>query len=239
MTARLLRYERVASTMDVIHELAEQGTAAGTIVIAGEQLAGRGARGRPWHSPPGGLWLSVLYRPDAIGGLEVISLRVGLALADALDSFAPAPLQLKWPNDLLLEGRKVGGILCEARWQGALPGWIAVGVGLNVRNRIPEELRPVATSLVHHRADIDLEDVVPPVTHALNQVDLRADRLSARELAEFTRRDWLLGRQIREPLQGTVDGVAADGALLVRTAEGGHQSLRTGSVELVAASSIG
>jgi BirA family biotin operon repressor/biotin-[acetyl-CoA-carboxylase] ligase len=239
MTARTLRFERVDSTMDLIHELAEQGAPAGTIVIAGEQLAGRGARGRPWHSPPGGLWASVLYRPPEVGGLEVISLRVGLALAAALDSFVTTPVQLKWPNDLMLDGRKVGGILCEARWQGALPGWVTAGIGLNVQNQIPAELRMVATSLRHQRAGLTVEDLVPAIAGALRQVELQAERLSPDELREFAGRDWLRGRQIREPLQGTVTGLAADGTLVVRTPDGWDRALRTGSVELVGASSTG
>ncbi len=237
MASRLVRFERVSSTMDVVHELAGQGAAAGTTVVAGEQLAGRGARGRTWHSPPGGLWMSVLYRPTRAPGLEVISLRVGLAVASAVDQFAGATVQLKWPNDLMLHGRKLGGILCEARWQGDQPGWIAVGVGLNVRNSIPLELRPLATALREQYPEISLEDLIPPVAAALNRLDLQADRLTSSELHEFASRDWLLGRQIREPVAGTVAGLAADGTLVVRTAEGSELTLRTGSVELVATSS--
>jgi BirA family transcriptional regulator, biotin operon repressor / biotin---[acetyl-CoA-carboxylase] ligase len=237
MALRLLRFERVGSTMDLIHELAGQGAAAGTTVIAGEQLAGRGARGRTWHSPPGGLWMSMLYRPAVAAGLEVISLRVGLAVASALDRFAGATVQLKWPNDLMLQSRKLGGILCEARWHGGQPGWIAVGVGLNVRNLIPVELQPLATALREHCPEVSLEDLIPPVAATLDGLDLQADRLTSSELHEFARRDWLLGRQIREPVVGTVAGLAADGTLVVRTAEGSQHSLRTGSVELVGVSS--
>ena len=239
MSLRLMRFERVGSTMDVVHELAEQGATAGTTVIAGEQLTGRGARGRTWHSPPGGLWMSVLYRPPVIGALEVISLRVGLALATALDPFAPMPLQLKWPNDLILLGRKVGGILCEARWQGGEPGWVAVGVGLNVRNQVPAELEAVATSLGQHLPELLLDDLISPVAAALSRIDLQTERLSPSELDQFASRDWLLGRQIREPLLGTVAGLAPDGTLVVRTADGWDRSLRTGSVELVSASATG
>ena len=133
----MYQYERVASTMDLVHELAERGAEAGSMVVATEQLQGRGSRGRPWHSPPGGLWLSALYRPPSTGGLELLSVRVGLAVARALDPYVPTPVRLKWPNDLMHDGRKLGGILCEARWQGAALGWIAVGVGLNVRNPVP------------------------------------------------------------------------------------------------------
>ena len=151
MTARLHYFERVDSTMDLLHQLAAEGAAEGTAVIAGEQLEGRGSRGRSWHSPPGGLWLSMLFRPAGCA-VEVMSLRVGLAVAEALDDLVPHPVQLKWPNDLMLGERKVGGILCEARWQGHTLGWVAVGVGMNVRNAVPQELTEVATALASERA---------------------------------------------------------------------------------------
>ena len=218
--------------MDLIHELAERGADAGSMVIATEQLQGRGSRGRPWHSPPGGLWLSALYRPSSTGGLELLSVRVGLAVARALDPHVPTPVRLKWPNDLMLGGRKLGGILCEARWQGAVLGWIAVGVGLNVRNPIPDELREAAVSLIELEPDVQLENVLHSVSAALRALDLGAERLSPAELELFAGRSWLDGREIREPLPGIVAGLNDDGALRVRTAQGSHVSLRHGSVEL-------
>jgi BirA family biotin operon repressor/biotin-[acetyl-CoA-carboxylase] ligase len=218
--------------MDLIHELAERGADAGSMVIATEQLQGRGSRGRPWHSPPGGLWLSALYRPSSTGGLELLSVRVGLAVARALDPHVPTPVRLKWPNDLMLGGRKLGGILCEARWQGAVLGWIAVGVGLNVRNPIPDELREAAVSLIELEPDIRLENVLHSVSAALRSLDLGAERLSPAELELFAGRSWLDGREIREPLPGIVAGLNDDGALRVRTPQGSHVSLRHGSVEL-------
>jgi BirA family transcriptional regulator, biotin operon repressor / biotin---[acetyl-CoA-carboxylase] ligase len=132
--------ERVASTMDLLHALAENGAVPGTAVVAGEQLEGRGSRGRSWHSPPGGLWLSVLLYPATLGGIEVVSLRVGLVVAAALEAFTSEAVQLKWPNDLILDRRKLGGILCEARWQGGVLAWVAVGIGVNVQNPIPRAL---------------------------------------------------------------------------------------------------
>ena len=218
--------------MDLIHELAERGAEAGSMVVATEQLQGRGSRGRPWHSPPGGLWLSALYRPQSTGGLELLSVRVGLAVARALDPHVPAPVRLKWPNDLMLDGRKLGGILCEARWQGAALGWIAVGVGLNVRNPVPGELRETAVSLVELEPDIQLETVLHSVSAAIRALDLGAERLSPAELEIFAARSWLDGREIREPLAGVVAGLSDDGALRVRTPQGAHVSLRHGSVEL-------
>lgn len=228
----MYQYERVASTMDLVHELAERGAEAGSMVVATEQLQGRGSRGRPWHSPPGGLWLSALYRPPSTGGLELLSVRVGLAVARALDPYVSTPVRLKWPNDLMHDGRKLGGILCEARWQGAALGWIAVGVGLNVRNPVPGELRKTAVSLVELEPDIQLETVLHSVAAAIRTLDLGAERLSPAELELFAARSWLDGREIREPLAGIVAGLNDDGALRVRTPQGSHVSLRHGSVEL-------
>ena len=228
----MYHYERVASTMDLVHELAERGADAGSMVVATEQLQGRGSRGRPWHSPPGGLWLSALYRPPSTGGLELLSVRVGLAVARALDPYVPTPVRLKWPNDLMHDGRKLGGILCEARWQGAVLGWIAVGIGLNVRNPVPAELQETAVSLVELEPAIQLETVLNSVAAAMRALDLGAERLSPAELEFFAARSWLHGREIREPLAGTVAGLNDDGALRVRTPQGSHVSLRHGSVEL-------
>jgi BirA family biotin operon repressor/biotin-[acetyl-CoA-carboxylase] ligase len=229
-------FERVSSTMDVLHELAAAGAEAGTAVIAGEQLEGRGSRGRSWHSPPGGLWLSVLCRPPVIEGLEVVSLRAGLAVAQALQALIPKPLQLKWPNDLMLSGRKLGGVLCEARWQGDNLGWIAIGVGMNVRNGVSEELSSVAISLAAERADITPEFIAPPVLAALRQLDHGAGQLSGLELQQFAQCDWLRGRAVLEPVAGTAAGLRADGALVVRTALGLDIPIRSGPVQLAVAS---
>ena len=110
----IVRLARTASTMDALHELAQAGAPAGTAVVAEAQVAGRGSRGRGWSSPPGGLWLSVLARPRT-AGLELLSLRAGLAVAELLDRLGVgARARLKWPNDLMLDGRKAGGILCDA-----------------------------------------------------------------------------------------------------------------------------
>jgi BirA family transcriptional regulator, biotin operon repressor / biotin---[acetyl-CoA-carboxylase] ligase len=232
MSLPLHYYERVSSTMDVMHELAAQGAKTGTAIVAGEQLEGRGSRGRHWHSPPGGLWLSVLFRPRTLAGLEVTSLRVGLAVAGSIDHLAEQPVKLKWPNDLMLGDRKLGGVLCEARWQGDALGWIAVGVGVNVNNPIPEELRSAACALPTDRAGITLDWVTQAVVASLRQLDLGAGSLSVPELEEFARRDWLRGRKLRAPVQGTVSGLRDDGALLVCRSEGAEVPVRSGPVEL-------
>ena len=232
MSSRLHYFERVGSTMDVVHQLAADGASAGTAVVAGEQLEGRGSRGRSWHSPPGGLWLSVLFRPVALEGLEVMSLRAGMVVARAVGAVVPRPLQLKWPNDLMLGSHKVGGVLCEARWQGDTLGWVAVGVGLNVRNRIPDQLASVARALADEQPDVTPDTLAPLVLAALRDLELGTGQLSSPELKQYASRDWLRGRIIRQPVAGTVQGLSADGALRVLTAAGHDFSLRSGSVEL-------
>ena len=216
--------------MDALHELAQAGAGVGTAVVAAEQTAGRGSRGRTWSSPRGGLWLSVLARP-ASSGLELLSLRAGLAVAELLGGLgARERLRIKWPNDLMLDDRKAGGILCEARWQGTTLGWVVIGLGLNVANRPPRELEGAATHLGAALPGLTPDDLVEPVVAALRKVDAAAGPLTDGEQARFAARDWLRGRTLEAPLDGTVAGLADDGALLVRREDGTMASVRAGTV---------
>jgi BirA family biotin operon repressor/biotin-[acetyl-CoA-carboxylase] ligase len=231
---RLLRLGRVTSTMDVLHQLAEEGAEAGTVVVAAEQSGGRGTRGRSWASPPGGLWCSVLYRPGSVAGVELASLRAGFAVAETLDGLGLSqPLRLKWPNDLMLDDRKAGGILCEARWQANLLEWLAVGLGLNLRNEIPPELAGVAVNLGRYLPELTVDALLPSLVERLRRLELGDPELSAAELDAFARRDWLRGRALRGPVAGTAEGISADGDLIVRTPEG-VVALRAGTIELAA-----
>ncbi|HEU4697972.1 MAG TPA: biotin--[acetyl-CoA-carboxylase] ligase [Gemmatimonadales bacterium] len=230
----LVRYGEVASTQDALHALAERGAPAGTAVVADVQTSGRGSRGREWRSPAGGLWLSVLYRPDDPAAVEVLSLRIGLAAAAALARAGVERVRLKWPNDLMLGERKFGGILCEARWQGERPAWVAAGIGLNVTNPVPRDARTAALALGELFPGLTVAMVFEPLLAALRTVGEHTGPLSALEIAAFEARDWLRGRTLREPVAGVADGVDADGALRVRTADGTLVAARSGSVVLAA-----
>ncbi len=131
---RVELYTSVGSTMDVAHELASRGAAAGTLVIADEQRSGRGRGGKKWSSPPRGIWLTLIERPRDTAALDVLSLRVGLAAARALDAFTAEPTRLKWPNDIYLDRRKLAGALAEARWRGDRLDWVAIGLGVNTES---------------------------------------------------------------------------------------------------------
>jgi BirA family transcriptional regulator, biotin operon repressor / biotin---[acetyl-CoA-carboxylase] ligase len=225
--------DRTVSTMDVLHAMAMEGAETGTAVVAEEQTGGRGSRGRLWLSPRGGLWLSVLLRPAAASGLDLLSLRAGLAAAEWLSAAAGGePITVKWPNDLMLGDRKVGGILCEARWQGDMLGWVVVGLGLNVTNLVPDSLGEVATNLAGRVPGLSPADLAGPLAAELRGVITDAAWLSEEELARFDARDWLRGRNLKSPALGVADGIAPDGALRLRLPSGSEAMLRAGPVEL-------
>lgn len=228
-----LRLETVPTTQDVVHQLAEDGAPTGSAVVARSQTGGRGSRGRQWSAPVGGLWLSVLCRPRGEATIEVLSLRVGLAVAAALEAGRPAiQVRLKWPNDLLLGGRKVGGVLCEARWQGGAPAWVAVGVGINVANRLPAELGAGAVALVEMEPGLLPGMLEPAVLAAIRTAGAATGPLTHTELSEYSSRDWLLGRALVAPVSGVASGLGADGSLLVTLPDGQTEALRSGTIEL-------
>jgi len=224
------RLGSIPSTMDHLHRLAEQGAPAGTAVVAAEQTAGRGSRGRHWHSPRGGLWLSLLARPDR-EGVELLSLRAGLAIAESLDQ-ARVAVALKWPNDLMWGERKIGGVLCEARWVGDTPAWVSIGGGLNVRNPIPPELAGAAAALAERLPQATPEWILELVLPGLRSLDTATGRLDSAEQRQLAGRDWLRGRVLRAPGPGVADGIAPDGALRIRRADGTAAEIRAGTVEL-------
>jgi BirA family biotin operon repressor/biotin-[acetyl-CoA-carboxylase] ligase len=224
-------FRTLSSTLDAIHDLGAQGAPSGTVVLAEEQTAGRGRDGRTWRSPVGGAWLGMLLRPP-LPESGLLSLRAGLVLADVVDELLASPrTQLKWPNDVLLDHRKLAGILSEARWQGDEPQWLALGIGINVANDIPGELVNSAVSLHELLPSIRRVDVLDRLVPALRPLTAHRAPLTDPECAAFARRDWLRGRHLRTPLAGRAAGIGPDGALLVDTGAG-TTMVRDGHVEL-------
>jgi BirA family biotin operon repressor/biotin-[acetyl-CoA-carboxylase] ligase len=236
MTAPVLyRYDALPSTQDALHELAQGGAPAGTTVVARAQTLGRGSRGRGWESPIGGLWMSVLCRPPGELAMEVLSLRIALAVAAVVEQCAPGiSLQLKWPNDLMLADRKLGGILCEARWQGGALGWVAVGLGMNVANPIPEAVRATAIALAAVAGALTPDPLAEPLARAITEAGQRPGLLTPAELDGYRFRDWLLGKALLTPGRGIAEGLAEDGSLLIRGDDGAIAGFRSGSVTLAA-----
>lgn len=205
-------HERVGSTMDVAHAAAERGAPAGTLILADAQDAGRGRGGKRWASLPGrGLWMTLIERPQSPRGLDVLSLRIGLFLADALDPVAGGRVGLKWPNDLVVAGRKLAGTLVEARWRDQRVDWIAIGIGLNVT--APHDLSEAAGLVPGTSRLAALERVMP----ALRSAAQGEGPLTDGEVVRFTARDVSVGRRIVQPAVGVVAGISAAGELMVDT----------------------
>ncbi|MGH7639006.1 MAG: biotin--[acetyl-CoA-carboxylase] ligase [Gemmatimonadaceae bacterium] len=224
---RVVALDSTPSTMDMAHMSSERGVTRGLLVVADAQEAGRGRMGRSWSSPPGaGVWCTMVEKPRDRDALGVLSLRVGLLLAESLSELANADAQVKWPNDVMLDRKKLAGILTEASWIGATLNYVAIGVGVNVH---PPADVPEAAGL----PGIDRLSVMSRVVRAIRAAAAARGHLTEDELARYRARDILLGRRIRLPADGLVRGISADGALLVESpADGVVSSHRSGTIVL-------
>ncbi len=225
-------YRRTDSTNERARELAAAGSPSGTVVTAGEQTAGRGRRGRSWTAPAGGALLySAILRP--LGEHHrLLPLAVPLAVAEAVEAVAPVRCHLKWPNDVWIEERKVGGILIEAR----PPEWAVIGIGVNVAisdDEFPPDLRWPATSIGAGATTGSLLATLNPSLDAW--VEVPPDRV----LDAYRERDALRGREVSwegpggsESGRGTAAGIEGSGNLVVESADGRRLSLGAGEVRL-------
>src|SRR5207253_9986521 len=218
--------DTTTSTLDVAHRLAAQGAPSGTLVIANEQTAGRGREGRSWQSSAGaGLWLTLIERPKDTSGLGVLSLRVGLVAAEALDRFASEPIRLKWPNDLYVDQGKLAGILVEARWRESTVEWVAIGLGVNVQ--APDNVESAAGL----EPGTDRLDVLGELIPGIRAAAQARGSLRPEELEEFNARYLARGRTCVQPALGRVAGISAAGELLVALADS-VTPFRSGSLVL-------
>ena len=218
-----LHYRLVDSTNQRARGLAARGAPHGTVITAREQSAGRGRQGRTWTGPPGSALLcSVVVRDPP----RLLPLAAGVAVAEA----AGPEAQLKWPNDVLIGGRKVAGILVEGRPQ---EGWAVVGVGINVAVRLdqlPAELHDRAGTL-----GLTPQDVEPTLERLMDSLERWCAAGSDRVLEAVRSRDALRGHRVRwAEGEGDAAGIDGEGRLIVVTADG-QVGLEAGEVHLVAA----
>lgn len=231
MKFSIIRRGAIPSTNDAAKALARAGAPAGTVVTAAAQTGGRGTKGRAWDSPPGlGLYVSVVFRPPA-ESLALLPLTAGLAARDAVEKSAGVEARLKWPNDLLWEGRKLGGILCESAFTGVDLDFSVVGIGINVgqkKDDFPVELRDRAVSLRQASGrSVGIESVLDALLPALAgwTERLAAEGAPAIASAFSARAVPSIGDPIvldcgEGPFPARYEGIAPDGALLVSTDSG-------------------
>lgn len=235
---RIHYFDEVGSTQKVAAEMVEAGAAAGTVVVAERQTAGRGRLGRSWHSPAGlNLYATIILKPRMpVGEVARLSLVAGVAAADALATVAPGLVALKWPNDVWLKGRKAGGIIAEAIADAAQNlACVLLGIGLNLNLApadIPEELRDKATSV--RIATGRRCDRIAVAAALFNRLDSRYMEAEAGGFAAM-RADYekyfaLAGKTVTVSdgaarFSGCVTGVDDEGALLLATADGTRRIL--------------
>lgn len=248
----LVFYRNVPSTNHLLSTHAVAGAAEGMALVADQQTVGRGRMGRAWFSPPGvNLYFSILLRPQAeLAQSGTLPLVVGCAVARTIAEMAPGvPLKIKWPNDLLVQGRKLGGILCEMSAETASAWHVVVGVGLNVnmrRKQLPRMMAGSATSLcietgrTHARAEI-LATLLNRMEHAYTTWEKEG---LIPFLPEIQACDMLKGQSIRleqagKSFEGIADGIQADGTLLLRMEDGSHRSIHSGDAHLIPSQACG
>ena len=220
MNWSVTRFPVLASTNDLALEWMRAGTArAGDVLVAAEQRAGRGRPGRTWHSPPGALLMTAVlpFVPERVGWT---SLAAGAAVATAVRGLG-VPAGVKWPNDVVVEGRKLAGVLAET----SVSGLVAVGIGMNVTNPLPPdpELAARTARLVEYLPSATVELLLERV---LGELERHWGLLSAPENRPLStvweELDTTRGRRLRwseAGITGIADGVDVSGALILRTTD--------------------
>ncbi len=235
---RVIYYPQLTSTMDVARQEAQRGATEGTVVIADEQTAGRGRLKRVWLSPKGSIALSIILYPDVLH-LPYLIMLASLAAVHTIEKVADLKPQVKWPNDVLINGKKVCGILIESNVQKNKAAYAIIGIGINVNLRPSDfpEISPIATSLADELgAEVSRLDLVRQL---LVEIEKLYTTLPDGELIYQEWRDKLmtLGRRVqvksgKATLEGIAESVARDGSLLLRHSNGNLTKILAGDVSL-------
>ncbi len=242
---RIMRFVEVESTNSIAANMASGGASCGTCVIAETQTSGRGRQGRLWYSPPGGLWLSLVLRPR-IQSQDVawMSLIAGVAVASAIRDTFRLPAVVKWPNDVLVSGKKVCGILPETRFIGDKMDFAVVGIGVNVAIRtdlLPLQVRETCGTLVspdHPHASEAREALTVSI---LDNFSLLYKQFLSEGFLEILQkvREYcdMLGREVTvlrlgTPIQGIAVDIDSDARLIIRTKSGENVHVVSGEVRI-------
>ncbi|MFA5079118.1 MAG: biotin--[acetyl-CoA-carboxylase] ligase [Dehalococcoidia bacterium] len=238
---RNLRYLAVASsTQDVAKEMAERGAPEGTAVIAGMQESGRGRLGRSWLSPEGGLATSIILRPD-VSALPLLPAICALAVFRTIKALG-IRADIKWPNDILIGGRKVCGILIEHGLKDGAVRYSIVGIGININfdTSLYPEIAGSATSLsVELGHELAVERVALSLYTELEKLYLQCHKPDI-ILTEWTANMVTIGKRVKvksgnNEIEGVAEAVNSSGHLLLRTDDGSVQEMLAGDVSLIAA----
>jgi len=240
MGQEIICYQSIGSTNEVAKELAKQGAPQGTLVIAEEQTEGKGRRGRSWLAPAGSSLLIslILYPPLTASQVPRLTMASSLAVAYAIEETSNLSVHFKWPNDILLRGKKAGGILTEVSISGEIPDYAVVGIGLNVNldvRQIPE-IADTATSLsMELGREVSRLELLRAVLRFMER-EYRLLQQGESPGEKWATRLSLPGQKVKVTTpwgqqSGWAEGVDADGALILRRDDGTKAYITVGEVE--------
>ncbi|WP_082234013.1 biotin--[acetyl-CoA-carboxylase] ligase [Halobacillus massiliensis] len=242
MAGQLHHFEEVSSTQEIAHQLAKQGKPHGTVVIADQQLSGKGRMERPWDSPKGkGIWMSMLLRPK-LPPIQApqLTLLTATVLAEVIEQKTGLKPQIKWPNDILIQHKKMAGILTEMQAEQDQIQYVVIGTGLNINQKaedIAQEIHYKATSLLMEtQEEWGIQDFIQSL---LVQFEETYDRY-IEEGFQHVKQKWetygyKIGEEVeittlRKSWKATLLGIEPDGALRARDREGNEEKLYSAEI---------
>ena len=240
---KIIYYKQLDSTNTEIARLAAEGAAHETVVMADAQTAGKGRRGRQWESPAGeNIYMSILLRPDCVPDrAPMLTLVMAYSVAKVVRELGFLDVQIKWPNDLVLSGKKICGILTEMQLRDSEIDYVVVGVGINVNtSKFPEELKDTATSLYLESGRVsDRETLVESIVEYFDGAYRQFLETQDLSFLKEAYNDMLVnvGREVRVLEPGNeytayAQGINTEGELLVRTQEGEEKRIYAGEVSV-------
>ncbi|WP_226579276.1 biotin--[acetyl-CoA-carboxylase] ligase [Halobacillus litoralis] len=239
---QLFHYDQVESTQEIVHQMAKQGKPHGTVVVADEQIKGKGRMARGWDSPKGkGIWLSLLLRPN-LPPVQApqLTLLAATVLAKMIDERSALNPQIKWPNDLLVGHKKVSGILTEMQAEQDSIQYIVLGIGMNVNQseaEIPEDIKYKASSLKIESGET--WNIQETIQHLLRLFEQSYDHYERHGFASV-KKDWedygyRIGEEVtistmRNTWKASLVGIEPDGALIARNLQGKEEKLYSAEI---------
>lgn len=226
MSYEIIKFDIVSSTNDIAKELAESGSAEGTVIVADVQTSGRGRLGRSFLSPDGGLYMSVVLRPDSFETAVSVTTHAAVSAALAIEKHTGQKSQIKWVNDIYLDNKKVCGILAEAVFDGAKPKYVILGIGINLKS-VPQEVSDIAGCI----GDISRDELIESILD-----EYFCGTWNCHE--EYTKRDMLKGSRVtvykggNSEYTATALGISPDFGLKLLKADGTEEILQSGEVSV-------
>ena len=241
----VISYKKVDSTNDVAYELAEKGLAEGAVVLAEEQVKGKGRQGRLWQSPPKeGIYMSCILRPEIIPNeIPKITLLAAVAVAKAIRAATSLNAIIKWPNDILINDKKVCGILTEMKAEQDGVSFVVIGIGINVNTAL-RNLPKGASSLREElnlvkKEEISRVELTKKVLMALEEEYLRLKSEGFKPIIdEWKEMSTMLGSRVKvvtqnRTFEGQAHGIDQDGAFLVRLESGMVERVSSGDIVMM------